>query len=177
MNRRELQSSGKAIAKDIAKLIEDCRTKELPRNKNRQKRNGNGSPLVAWMAGTSKREQSKIEAVTNGRATFGYCTFSSAYHVIAQRIAKKRQLTSVQYELLLQYISHRYRGRLGSELSYRYYSFLIDSGVDDALVYETKDLMVDIAGGKEIPLCAILSSRLTDLLLIFQLYTAARKAN
>lgn len=173
MNKRGLTSAISSLKKEAAALIREARKQELPANKKR--REGDGSPLTAWMAGAGKREPSKIVAVTEGRARYPYSTLSASIEVLADRISSKYNITAAQYEFLLFHLSGKYRGRVG--YGERYYGKqIIDRDLPRPCLKEAVDFLRDASDGMNIPLSAILSKRLADLILLHQLYTSTEKA-
>jgi hypothetical protein len=177
MNKRDLQRADISVSKEVHKLVAASRKAEFPRNVKRCQRNGNERPLTAFMAGAREGEPSKITAVLDGRARYPYSTHSAAVYVLARRIVGKKKITSAQYLLLLEYLSHRYRGRIDSEKECRNPDLVIDADVPDDLFWESRHLLEQAAGRSEMPLRAILSQRLTDLILLHQLFQATQKAN
>lgn len=85
---------------------------ELPRNRNRGKRNGDGMPLSAWMLGANRSAVSKIQSVTDGTARYPYGTKTASIEALMWRIAERYQITTVQASLLCEHLNSRYSGRI-----------------------------------------------------------------
>lgn len=158
----------KDIDDQLKKLVDECIKKELPRSKTRGQRNGIDLPLTSWMAGVGSNETSKIIAVTEGRGKFAYSNYWMASEVIADRVAKKRQFTDVQYHLLMSHLLDRYRGRLAHDYFMPEYVLNTNTGKRNLFFYQINKL----CKGKT-PLNLILSSELTDLILLKTLIDSA----
>lgn len=99
-----------SLEKQLAAIIKEGIKNELPRSKTRNKRNGNGAPLSAWMNGASKKEESKIFSVCEGKARFPYKHIGYGARTLAERIAQRYKVTSIQHDLIFDYVLMFYRG-------------------------------------------------------------------
>ncbi len=156
------------INRQILLLARERKKAELPKAK-RGRRNGCGLPLTGWMA--SVRSGSKILAVANCKARFAYHTYNAASLAIAQRIAKKRPITSIQYMLVYEYVQSRYRG--GRDVD----PYIPPEVIDLERSMHKRELL-DLLRAEfprlELPLNFLLSQRLTDLILLKTLFETVR---
>jgi hypothetical protein len=156
------------INRQIILLARECKKVELPRAK-RYNRNGCGLPLTGWMA--SVKKGSKILAVADCKAQFAYRTYNAASQVIAERIAKKKPITSIQYMLVYEYVQSRYRGGRDG------YPYIPPEVIDlerSMHKHELVDLLRAEFPRLELPLNFLLSQRLTDLILLKTLFETVR---
>lgn len=159
------------IDKQIKRLAIECKKNELARSPTRNKRNGIELPLTGWMKGAKPNEPSKIFAVSECRARFQYSKKWQASEAIAQRIAKKVQLTDIQYVMLIDYILFRYRGNRPFTVSIPCFVLNTEGVCKD----EIDDLISPLKPWKE-PLNLIISKQFTDLILLKTLIKAAKGA-
>ena len=110
MSKHKSTRIPKEIEKQLIAVNQWHIENELPRNKRRSKRNGAGNPLSAWMHG-AKGQGSKIIQVTEGKARYPYKSNVEALRTLAERIAKRYQITWFQYDALMRYLCDRYAGR------------------------------------------------------------------
>lgn len=144
---------------------------ELPRNKNRENKNGDGSPLTAWLSG-AKAGISKIDQVCAGTVRFPYKSNIAALLDLSDRIAKRYEITWHQYDMLIEYLLCFYSGRSANR-----YSNLL--GMKDSEVFITghTSILFDIQRKlkKRIPLRAIIDPNVTNLILMHQFENAFKQ--
>lgn len=159
------------IDKQLRELAFKCKSSEIPRSKTRWKRNGCNLPLSGWMKGVKDGEKSKIDAVSNARASFAYSQFWYASEEMAYRISKKKQITDVQYALLLEHILQRYRGHMPKHFCMPDWVLNTKSNAHGKFFYRLMQLCENA-----VPLNLILSEELTDLVLLTTLFDSAMEA-
>lgn len=151
--------------------IRRCLSEELPRNPNRRNRGGCNSPLSIWMEGTPKNCPSKILAVTSNKASYPYANYISGIRVLASRIALKYKITWVQHAFLLDHLIGRYAGR--NDGGHAPHGIYEPHGLVFAEIcnqyFEAQKLLLENAGHTCMPLNAILSPNVTNLILQLQL--------
>ena len=158
----------KDIDQQILLLARECKKAEFPRAE-RWRRNGCGLPLTGWMA--SVKQGSKILAVSSSKAGFAYAAYKDASIAIAKRIARKKQLTSIQYQLVYEHVQSRYRGH--SDWGICIPPEVLDLG-PSTLERELYALLGDEFSKQHLPLNFLLSQRLTDLLLLKALFKTVK---
>lgn len=102
--------SASSLEKQLATIIKNGLKNAMPRSKTRNRRNGNGMPLTAWMAGVNKQEPSKIFAVCEGRVRYPYIHVGYGARALGDRIAQRYGVTSIQHDLILEHLLRHYRG-------------------------------------------------------------------
>lgn len=170
-----------AIQKDLQSVIKEWMQVKLPENKRRNKRNGNGAPLSAWMIGAKDGCKSKIYEVCELRVRYPYQHIGHGAKVLAKRIANKYQVSWVQHDLIEEYVYARYRGR-----KTEYFRPSQTGPLDNVLnpngnsSYELVDLVQTACKKlkihpRDIPLGALIDARFTNALLMHELILTTRR--
>jgi hypothetical protein len=157
--------------KQIIQLIKEHQKVALPANRRRGNRNGANAPLSAWMLGAHRASKSKIESVCSGTAAYPSRTWGASSSVLTDRISTRRQLTPAQYVALEQYVFTRYRGTYRTTFYTPPSVIHIGKGrytIDQCDWF--RDLTLQLG---EVPLRAILDDRLTELILLRELFVAS----
>jgi hypothetical protein len=164
------------LQSQLQMILKDHMQGAFRRNKKRFNRNGDGSPLSAWMLGAEKDNLSKINSVCNGSARFPYGSVGHASEELSRRIAIRYSLTWLQYDLVSKIVYGNYRGKYQDG----YWYFLrigIVSELDktgftksktpyESLDKACKKLHICIS---ELPLRAIIDPLVTNIFLLMQL--------
>jgi hypothetical protein len=174
MSRVSIASEMRGLTKQAASLISAYRKQELPSNPRRGRRNGDQIPLSAWMAGAEGWHSSKISAVVSGSARYPYRSLAASRNVLRNRIASRYKICGAQLYMLNSYLEMRYRG--ASSTSIFPPDGVADKGLDLSTILVAVDWLVDCASGRPLPLSAILSQKLADLIVQFQLYATLKEA-
>jgi hypothetical protein len=168
--RRRKATAMNELTKQAVAFLRNERITELPYNKRRAHRDGNGCPLSAWMLGVYCKSTSKILQVCNGNARYPYSTLGASRSVLCDRISKRYGMTGTAIYLLDDYVATRYRGR-NDRLSSKWLpKYRLDAPLDATLAARAYYWIQDCSERQPIPLRAILSQQLTDLVLQFSLY-------
>jgi len=167
----------KSLHKMVAMFVKECRASELPANKRRGQRNGNGRPLSAWMeAANNGRYESKITAILDGRVRSVGGPFNASVLRLADRISTRYQMTEAQYMLLVDYLFCRYRGR-PPYMPYIPEHVLRSDKERWFPDHESLDFLREVRGKDPLPLRAIISPRMTDMVLLFILYKSVERSS
>ena len=149
--------------------INDCKPRKRADNKN--------FPL--WCALKSvKRHSSPIDAVLKGYARYPYSRQSDAKIIVAERIAKRYEITTLQFDLIENwlcsngYYNNHYSAKMGEppECVINVKARGLNCGITNwwrFVLNQTKN---------NIPLRAIVDQQLTDLILLKALEIAAFKS-
>lgn len=163
------------IDSEILKFIKDCQKSELPWNRNRSSRAGGGVPLSAWML--AARGASKINDVVSCLVRYPYKTFGASSEVLAGRIADRYEVSAPQARIICEYVSSRYRG-VTRESFMPWLDGVAstkDYGMDNESYWFLKS--VEQKTKKPIPLNALISEQLTNMVLLRQVAVAANAGN
>lgn len=102
--------ANKSLEQQLKLIVQHGIKTALPKSKTRGRRNGDGSPLTAWLAGVNKSEPSKIMAVCQGKTKYPYIHVGYGVRILSERIAERYGVTSIQHDLILEHLLRFYRG-------------------------------------------------------------------
>ena len=171
-----------SLQEQLFGIFRDHISDALPPRKTRSKRvNGQGVPLMAWMAGASKGASSRICSVTNGSARFPYTHWGYGTSDLAERIGRRYGVTWVQQALITERVFMHYRGRANE-----FRRHLMGTVLDEKPLYEMTTwcslsaireacAKLKITPG-QLPLRALIDGRVTNIILLMQLNETLKRA-